>query len=74
MERQRWRPSRSVRARILLWVVLMAGLGLAVAGGTMHAIQSSRIDAAADLALRREYRVSGPYLTHLAMVGGEPFA
>lgn len=52
----------------------MAGLGLAVAGGTMHAIQSSRIDAAADLALRREYRVSGPYLTHLAMVGGEPFA
>ncbi len=32
------RPSRSVRARVLLWVLVMASLGLALTGTTMLAI------------------------------------
>lgn len=44
-----------MRARILLWVLVMAALGLAVTGGTMLAIESRRIDLAADAALQREY-------------------
>lgn len=55
-EHQRWRPKRSVRSRILVWVLLMAALGLGVTGGTLLAIQSSRIDVAADRSLRREYQ------------------
>ncbi len=49
-------PRRSVRARFLLWVLVMAALSLTVTGATVIAIESTRIDAAADLALQREYR------------------
>lgn len=49
-------PIRSVRSRILLWVIVMAALGLGVTGGTMLAIMSSRIDSAADRSLEHEYQ------------------
>lgn len=54
--RHAWRPSRSVRSRLLLWVLAIAALGLALTGGTVLAIQSAGIDAAADDSLRRGYQ------------------
>lgn len=67
------RPSRSVRARILVWVLLMAALGLAVTGGTLLAVQSSRLDAAADRALQREYAEFARQAAGVDPATGEPF-
>jgi hypothetical protein len=62
------RPSRSVRARVLLWVLVMASLGLALTGTTMLAIQARTIDTAADRSLEREY---GEFV-NLARSGVDP--
>lgn len=64
-----------MRSRFLVWVLLMSALGLAVTGVTLLAIQSARIDAAADDALRRGYQE----LDRQARLGvdpttGRPFA
>lgn len=62
------RPSRSVRARVLLWVLVMASLGLALTGTTMLALQARTIDTAADRSLEREY---GEFV-NLARSGVDP--
>lgn len=67
------RPSHSVRAGILVWVLLMAALGLAVTGGTLLAIQSSRIDDAADRSLKNEYEEFVRQAAGVDPATGEPF-
>ncbi len=46
--------ARSVRARILSWVVLLSALGLAGSGTALWLVESGRIDRATDLALQQE--------------------
>lgn len=77
----RWRafpdgggPRRSVRSRLLAWVLAMSALGLALTGGTLLAIQSARIDSAADDALRRGYLEFERHARGVDPETGEPFA
>ncbi len=51
-----WRPSRSVRSRLLLSVLALSALALALAGGTVGVVQWAAIDGAADDSLRRGYQ------------------
>lgn len=45
---------RAVRTRIVAWVVLLAGLGLAAAGVTAYLVESRSIDARIDEAIHQE--------------------
>lgn len=70
----RVRPRHSVRVRILVWVLLMATLGLGVTGVTLFTVQAARVDAAAGASLKRGYQE----VMRLANAGvdpetGEPF-
>lgn len=51
-----WRPSRSVRSRLVLTILATSALALALAGGTVGAVQWAAIDGAADDSLRRGYQ------------------
>ena len=68
------RPSRSVRSRLLLWVLVMAALGLALTGGTLLVIQSARIESAADDSLRRGYQEFERHAQGIDTETGRPFA
>lgn len=68
------RPSRSVRSRLLLWVLVMAALGLALTGGTLLVIQSARIESAADDSLRRGYQEFERHAQGIDPETGRPFA
>ncbi|WP_433166643.1 ATP-binding protein [Kribbella sp. CA-247076] len=45
---------RSVRARILAWVIVLTALGMAGAAGTAYLLESQRIDARIDRSLQQE--------------------
>lgn len=51
-----WRPSHSVRSRLVLSILATSALALALAGGTVGAVQWAAIDGTADDSLRRGYQ------------------
>lgn len=65
---------RSVRARIVAWVVLLAGLGLAGAGGTAYFVEQAAIEARIDEAIHQEIEEFEELHRHgVDPASGEPF-
>ncbi len=50
------RRTRSVRTRVLTWVLVLAALGMAVAGATSYALQDERLHREVDAGLAQEVR------------------